>query len=530
MSSPVYSYKETFEESEINQYRLFVGELGYHAAFEDDTWICDKRIRSGSEPDNYHRIYFAGVPDAYRETIKYYAVLRILQGDVIRTVRSRITKLSPFLKFCNQEQQENILQCSVLTAVYFKEYLEQGGYSVKTKNGTWQEVSTFLKMMKSFDEMGGRNPFSANPYSGTAKLDYKYIPEDVSDRLDRIFKKVEIELHLKCIYWLLRLIPSRISEILGMRIDCIKPYNGHYVIFIPTWKQNGGHIEPIYRSIHLETEGMAGYLLDLLQKQELVANKLQSRLPELKKGYLFAYQRVLHYKKGGNSKNGIVNVMQIGTVSYQFKRICEQYQVKDSEGETYNLTSHQFRHNGITDRLAAGFTLEQIADMTGHHGNAMIWNSYAHLDFKPETIVEKQKYVLEESVKPEAGYVLFGGRILNMEDALEKRLLKNIRAQKVPGGICGDITGCKSDMWNCLECDSFVVDSGQAFYFEEEGRKWEEKAERFSAMPMIRDNAKKHAMQYRKVIEQIQMEEERHEGDTERIAGTSGAGEGGDCT
>lgn len=30
--------------------------------------------------------------------------------------------------------------------------------------------------------------------------------------------------------------------------------------------------------------------------------------------------------------------------------------------------------------LTAGFTLEQIADMTGHHGNAMIWNSYAHLD------------------------------------------------------------------------------------------------------------------------------------------------------
>mgnify|MGYP000568040784 CR=1 FL=1 len=68
--------------------------------------------------------------------------------------------------------------------------------------------------------------------------------------------------------------------------------------------------------------------------------------------------------------------------------------------------------------------------MTGHHGNAMIWNSYAHLDLKPETIVEKQKYVLEESVKPEAGYVLFGGRILNMEAALEKRLLKNIRRRR----------------------------------------------------------------------------------------------------
>lgn len=418
-----------------------------------------------------------------------------------------------------------------MTVAHFKEYLEQEGYTVKTKNGIWQEVSTFLNMMNSFDGAGGRNPFAINPYSVTAKLDYKYIPDDVSDRLDRIFHKDDIELHLKCIYWLLRLIPSRISEILGMKIDSIKPYNGNFVIFIPTWKQNGGgHIEPMYRSIHLETEGMAGYLLDLLQKQQRVANNLQSHLPELKKGYLFAYQRVLHYKKGGNSRNGVVNVMLIGTVSYQFKRICEQYQIKDKEGEIYNLTSHQFRHNGITDRLAAGFTLEQIADMTGHHGNAMIWNSYAHLDLKPETIVEKQKYILKESVKPEAGYILFGGRILNMEDALEKRLLKNIRAQKVPGGICGDITGCKSDMWKCLECDRFVVDSGQVSYFEEEEQRWEEKAERFSAMPMVRDNAKKHVVQYRKIIERIQTEEAFHEEDTERIVGTSRADEGSDRT
>lgn len=257
----------------------------------------------------------------------------------------------------------------------------------------------------------------------------------MADRLDRTFKSEDIELHLKCIFWLLRLVPSRISEILGMKIDCIKPYNGHYVIFIPTWKQNGGHIEPMYRSIHLEREGMVGYLLELLQKQQGVAYIMQSRLSDLKKGYLFAYQRVLHYQKGGNSRNGVVNVMQIGTVSYQFKRICGQYQMKDQEGGIYNLTSHQFRHNGITDRLAFGFTLEQIVDMTGHHGNAMIWNSYAHLDLKSETIVEKQKYVLKESEKPEVGYILFGGRILNMEEALEKRLLKNIRAQKVPSMI-----------------------------------------------------------------------------------------------
>lgn len=44
------------------------------------------------------------------------------------------------------------------------------------------------------------------------------------------------------------------------------------------------------------------------------------------------------------------------------------------------VTTHQFRHNGITDRLAAGFTAAQIAEMTGHHGDAMIFNAYAHLN------------------------------------------------------------------------------------------------------------------------------------------------------
>ena len=43
---------------------------------------------------------------------------------------------------------------------------------------------------------------------------------------------------------------------------------------------------------------------------------------------------------------------------------------------------------------------------------------------------------------------------------------------------------------------------------------------------MVRDNAKKHAMQYRKVIERIQMED-RHERSTDKITGISGSGEDG---
>ena len=50
--------------------------------------------------------------------------------------------------------------------------------------------------------------------------------------------------------------------------------------------------------------------------------------------------------------------------------------IKGEDGEIYKITSHQFRHNGVTDRLRAGFTLPQIAEMTAHHGTAMIYGSY----------------------------------------------------------------------------------------------------------------------------------------------------------
>jgi hypothetical protein len=177
--------------------------------------------------------------------------------------------------------------------------------------------------------------------------------------------------------------------------------------------------------------------------------------------------------------------------------------VLDDNGNIYNLTSHQFRHNGITDRLEAGFTFEQIADMTGHHGNAMIWNAYSHLDLKPKAVIEKQQYVLGELQNINNNYVLFGGRILNMEEQLEKRLLQNIRAHRVRGGICSDVTGCKSDMWNCLDCEYFVPDKAQLSYFEEQVVAWICKAEKFHEFQMIKSNSLKNAQLFKKIVDKI---------------------------
>ena len=361
--------------------------------------------------------------------------------------------------------------------------------------------------MNGWDDTPLKNPFSISPFSRQMKVDDKYIPESVTLQLDGIFKQDEIALHLRCAYWLIRLIPSRISEVLGTNIDCLKRYNGNYVLFIPTWKQNGGQREPIMRSIHLEETGVAGYLIDIIKQQQEAARQLQEYMPDHKKGALLTCRKS-HVYGGVSSNTNYCTVLAIHSIWSALRNICVKYNIVDNNGQIYKVTSHQFRHTGITDRLAAGFTTAQIAEMTDHHGSAMILNSYNHLDLLPETIIEKQEHVLQEKTSRDNRYVLFGGRILNMEEQLEKRLLKNLRAHIVRGGICSDITGCKSDMWNCLDCKFFVPDAEQLDYYEAQATLWREKCVQFSSFPIIKGNAERNAELYEHILNKMKENEQ----------------------
>lgn len=41
----------------------------------------------------------------------------------------------------------------------------------------------------------------------------------------------------------------------------------------------------------------------------------------------------------------------------------------------------------------------------------------------------------------------------------------NLRAHRVPGDICADITYCRSNMWNCMECVHFIPEKEQLLFF-----------------------------------------------------------------
>ena len=285
-----------------------------------------------------------------------------------------------------------------------------------------------------------------------------------------------------------------------MTIDCIKPFDSHYCLFIPTWKQNGGRQAPIMRCIHINDDGIGSMLIGLIKKQQKYAQELQQYMPDNKKKALFTFQSKLYRNNGDVDYRNIYNVMTWPNLSSRLKTICKHFNIQDENGGIYNLTTHQFRHNGITDRLEKGFTVEQITDITGHHGSTMLLDAYSHLNLKPETIIKAQGAVLKEIEKD---LTTFNGKVLNFDGKTESEIMKNIRAHKVRGGICSDITGCKSDMMSCLECKFFIPDPEQKEYYKEQIKLWKEKTEKFCAISMIRENAKRNVELYKNIVNKM---------------------------
>ena len=487
--SIVPSYEKYLKE----RYISYLEDLGNEIKFDDDKWVCDKKKRNFTDANHDVTIYFSKVRQEYKEMVKFFAIIRLMNNVSLAVVKNDIFRISEYLEFVNGD-----LDVSYDKAMKYKRYLDMKGLSETTLHGKWGSVNKFYEIMNGYRDKKYQMCFANNPYNSHKKNDYKYIPDVVAQQLDRVFYYEDVDETIRCIYWILRLVPSRISEVLNIKIDCLKPFNGHYCLFIPTWKQNGGRREPIMRCIHIENEGMGGYLISLIQKQQRVSNDLQKFMSESKKGALFTMQSKMYRADGRVDCRNMYNVISWSNLSERLKTICERYNIVDSDGKIYYVTTHQFRHNGITDRLEKGFTVEQVADITGHHGSTMLLNAYSHLNLKPETILKVQNSVISEIEKD---YTAFNGQVIDCSQDQENIIMKNVRAHKVRGGICRDITGCKSDMMNCLECQYFKPDPEQIEYYKEQLELWERKADKFKAMPMIRANAIHNAEMFKKIVE-----------------------------
>ena len=102
-------------------------------------------------------------------------------------------------------------------------------------------------------------------------------------------------------YWILRLIPSRVSEVTAMAIDCLRPLGDDYILTLIDHKDSGSPYYAKNRLIHLKYKGMGKYLIDLIKEQQIEALSLQKFLAEKKRGLLFTSRsRVITIIKAPN--------------------------------------------------------------------------------------------------------------------------------------------------------------------------------------------------------------------------------------
>ncbi len=491
--------------------------IGSNIDFHSDTWFCDKRKRNGGHQNTTYTLYFASCPPEYCEIAKYYALMRIREKVSISGLSTDIWALGVFFQFIEDNYKGlELYQANRSLILDYEQYVRTLEREKSSKEAMFTAVNNFFKTMRDWAEMPDKMPIDgSNPFNRTKedrKNDDKYIPEFITNQLDIIFKDERIPITQRLLYWIPRSIPSRISEVTGMVIECLKPSfqgKGHWVIFMPTWKQSGGYMKPEIRPIYLKEEGHGAYLINLIREQQAIAKSLQSETEE--KDLLFIYKQSvfsneLKIKTGDKvhyETRNVISIANPSSVARMFNRICERYDIRDESKKPYRFTSHQLRHNGITDRIYEGFSLIEIRDMTGHKGEQMIVQSYIHE--VPDKIKEKQQLVnSRKNDGSDKAPVYFKGRILNMDKLQEDRLLKNPRSHRIGRlGICSDITNCSGDLYECLGCDFFVPNADELDYFEEEVKQWSKKVEVFKSHQFMRENAEYNLALNKKIVEKI---------------------------
>ena len=182
---------EAFSETKKTEYIGFAEKLGVDVCFTSDKWICDTLRRSPTEKTGTYTLYFDRIPALHKDAVKYFAIISLVQNKSIATVKTYIGNLIRFFDFWTSYKENGALcSCNEFAAANFYQYLESRELAEATNIGIWSSMITFFKTMNGWDNKHLKNPFSISPYCRQRKYYEKYIPEDVVNQLDHIFKKM----------------------------------------------------------------------------------------------------------------------------------------------------------------------------------------------------------------------------------------------------------------------------------------------------------------------------------------------------
>lgn len=221
--------------------------------------------------------------------------------------------------------------------------------------------------------------FTGNEYIGVnRKLKIDFIPDDVVAQINEALKKEENP-YLKYGIIILQSTGMRIGDLLKLRIDCIKPHliSGYTI----EWTQHKGRKDKAPMPVRSEC-------VAAIEKIVEVTSELRNEADEKDKDTLMIW-RVPVGKGAGQ-------VMNLNSVRFSgwIKKFIKDNNIKDANGDYYNLTSHQFRRTLGTDMLSKGTNINVIQHVLGHSDPSVTKRFYADVKDKERAEVFKSVGVI----------------------------------------------------------------------------------------------------------------------------------------
>lgn len=217
--------------------------------------------------------------------------------------------------------------------------------------------------------------FTGNEYTGVnRKLKIDFIPDDILAQINSALI-TENNPYLKYGIVILQSTGMRINDLLKLRIDCIKPHlvSGYTI----EWKQLKGRKNKTPMPARSEC-------VDAINKLIELTADLREECDENDKNTLMLY-RIPKGRKAG--KVSVVTSLAFG--GYWFKKFIQKNNILDTNGQYYNLTSHQFRRTLGTDMLSKGTNINVIQEVLGHSNPYVTKRFYADVKDKERAEIFK---------------------------------------------------------------------------------------------------------------------------------------------
>lgn len=474
--------------------------------FEEPSWYLDRLSKGSFEKRGEYTLYFNGSSDKFMWYIKMFSLIRLNERCSVRTAQSNVYGAKYFLNYLLIDfPNTSLSEISKEIILEFEIFLRKDKrYTTATKENIWTGVSTFLRSIQGLQGLICETiPRLYNPFMRTTSdrlIDSKYIPLEVIKQYDDIFfNDKSMIIVFKLAYWICRLIPSRINEVLSIPIDCLKHYHDDiYTLTLHNFKQNGGYLKPELRLIQIKYSDMGKYLVDLILEQQKISKAL-TKNNETVGSYLFTYtsrdpQKFMSAEAIEKFTDPLdVKYLRDFTFTRMINLLAKKHMIHDSNGDIYRITSHQLRHNAITDRIYSGFTLLEIKELSHHKSTSMLTQSYIHP--QKEMLQKVAKTVSESNMDnfdaPNQTVVLFKGRLINTDNkVLMDRIMSKPRAHSLGRlGICSDISGCESKIFECFKCNYFIPNADEIEYYEEQLEEWKQKRDSSKNKPFLFENA-----------------------------------------